>query len=346
MMGGSMTAWHHRRTFWATLTAGDPGTPVTFGIARPTRWSGGSGADLGGTPQHGVAVLFLNDHRKLQNTVDLKNDKQVLRSVRRSSEMSDFTGRKFVITGAGTGIGARITQRVIGKGASVIGIYNTAAYGARKLEREFPDALKMFHADLANPASIGGLVDSLLGEGMLDGLVNNAGAIDFRKWDDFSIDEWRKVFAVNVDAPVVLVHALRKNFTDGASIVNIASTDGMIGSFGSAAYSASKAAMLNVTKSLANLLGPDGLRVNSIAPGWIDTGMSTAASSAAGELTPLGRNGTPDEVAGVVDFLLGDDSRFVTGTSIIVDGGYSNVDMIMKQEYADLYKDGTGLRHA
>ena len=108
------------------------------------------------------------------------------------------------------------------------------------------------------------------GEGNLDGLVNNAGAIDFQKWDEFSIDEWRKVFAVNVDTPVFLVHALRESFTNGASIVNIASTDGMTGSFGSIAYSASKAALLNVTKSLANVLGPDGIRVNAIAPGWIN----------------------------------------------------------------------------
>ena len=167
--------------------------------------------------------------------------------------MSDFTGKRFVITGAGTGIGARITRRTIGKGASVIGIYNTAADEARKLEQEFPNAVKMLHADLADPESIGGLADSLLGEGELDGLVNNAGAIDFRKWDEFSIDEWRKVFAVNVDAPVFLVHALRNSFTGGASIVNIASTDGMIGSFGSTAYSASKAAMLNPDHSHRSL---------------------------------------------------------------------------------------------
>jgi NAD(P)-dependent dehydrogenase (short-subunit alcohol dehydrogenase family) len=101
-------------------------------------------------------------------------------------------------------------------------------------------------------------------------------------------------------------------------------------------YSASKAALLNVTKSLANLLGPDGIRVNAIAPGWIDTDMSTDASYAAGELTPLRRNGTPDEIAAVVEFLLGDDARFVTGASLVVDGGYTNVDTIMKQEYADL----------
>jgi NAD(P)-dependent dehydrogenase (short-subunit alcohol dehydrogenase family) len=260
--------------------------------------------------------------------------------------MSDFTGKRFVITGAGTGIGARITQRAIGKGASVIGTYNTAAGEARKLEQQFPGALKMIHVDLADSGSIGGLVDSLLGEAELDGLVNNAGAIDFRRWDEFSIHEWRQVFAVNVDAPVFLVHALRKRFTSGASIVNIASTDGMTGSFGSTAYSASKAAMLNVTKSLANLLGPDGLRVNAIAPGWINTGMSTDASYAAGELTPLGRNGTPDEVAGVVEFLLGDDSRFVNGASVVVDGGYANVDTIMKQEYADLNQEGKDARAA
>ena len=225
---------------------------------------------------------------------------------------------------------------MISKGATVIGIYHTAAHEARELEQEFPAVLTMLQADLAEPESISTLVGSLLGEGKIDGLVNNAGAIDFRPWDEFSTAGWRTVFAVNVDAPVFLVHALRGSFPSGASIVNIASTDGMTGSFASTAYAASKAALLNVTKSLANLLGPDGVRVNAVAPGWIDTGMSTAASHAAGELTPLGRNGTPDEVAGVVEFLLGDDSRFVTGTSVVVDGGYCNVDTILKQEYADL----------
>jgi NAD(P)-dependent dehydrogenase (short-subunit alcohol dehydrogenase family) len=247
-----------------------------------------------------------------------------------------FTGRKFVVTGSATGIGAGISRRLIGKGATVIGIYNTAVDEAREFEHESPDALKMLQANFADPVSTNALARMLLDEGELHGLVNNAGTIDFQNWDDFSIDEWRKVFAVNVDAPVFLVHTLRKQFTYNASIVNIASTDGMTGSFGSTAYSASKAALLNVTKSLANLLGPDGIRVNAVAPGWINTGMSTAASYAAGELTPLGRNGTPDEIAAVVEFLLGDDARFVTGASLIVDGGYSNVDTIMKQEYADL----------
>jgi NAD(P)-dependent dehydrogenase (short-subunit alcohol dehydrogenase family) len=250
--------------------------------------------------------------------------------------VNNFTGRKFVVTGAGKGIGAGIARRLISRGASVIGTYNTAVEEAREMEHEFPGVLKMLHADLADPASTKALAQVLLGEEELQGLVNNAGTIDFQKWDDFPIGEWRKVFAVNVDAPVFLVHALRNLFSGNASIVNIASTDGMTGSFGSVAYSASKAALLNVTKSLANLLGPDGIRVNAIAPGWIDTDMSTDASYAAGQLTPLGRNGTPGEIAAVVEFLLGDDARFVTGASLVVDGGYTNVDTIMRQEYADL----------
>jgi NAD(P)-dependent dehydrogenase (short-subunit alcohol dehydrogenase family) len=252
------------------------------------------------------------------------------------AKVNDFTGRKFVVTGAARGIGAGISRRLIGAGASVIGIHNTAVTDAGDLALAAPGPLKMLQADLADPASISALAEILQAEGELRGLVNNAGTIDFQTWDDFSFDEWRRVFAVNVDAPVLLVHALRGLFTRDASIVNIASTDGMTGSFGSIAYSASKAALLNVTRSMANLLGPAGIRVNAVAPGWINTGMSTAASYAAGDLTPLGRNGTPAEIAAVVEFLLGDDARFVTGAALIVDGGYTNVDTIMRQEYADL----------
>ena len=171
----------------------------------------------------------------------------------------------------------------------------------------------MLHGDLADPQArvYGG---GPAGEGELDGLVNNAATIDFQKWDQLSISQWRRL-AVNVDAPFSCPCPF-KSFARNASIVNIASTDGMTGSFGSTAYSASKATLLNVTKSLANLLGPDGIRVNAVAPGSINTGTATDASYAAGEVTPIGRNGFPGQVGGAVEFLLGDDAQFVTGASL------------------------------
>jgi len=94
---------------------------------------------------------------------------------------------------------------------------------------------------------------------------------------------------------------------------------------------ASKAALLSVTRSLANALGPRGIRVNAVTPGWIDSGLLTESYDAA-TLTPLGRNGTPEDIAKVVAFLLSSDAAFISGASIVADGGYSGVDYFMKQE--------------
>jgi NAD(P)-dependent dehydrogenase (short-subunit alcohol dehydrogenase family) len=115
------------------------------------------------------------------------------------------------------------------------------------------------------------------------------------------------------------------------SIVNIASTDAYVGSFRSIAYSASKAALLSVTRSLANVLGPHGVRVNAVTPGWVDSGILTDTYGAA-TLTPLGRNGSPGDIANVVAFLLSSEAAFITGASIVADGGYTGVDYFMNKE--------------
>ncbi|MCO4236363.1 SDR family oxidoreductase [Pseudarthrobacter sp. MDT3-28] len=115
--------------------------------------------------------------------------------------------------------------------------------------------------------------------------------------------------------------------TDGKSTsVAIAGTDAHIGSFRSIGYSASKAALLSVTRSLANILGPRGIRVNAVTPGWVDCGIISESYEAA-SLTPLGRNGAPGDIASVVAFLLSPEAAF-----IVTDGGYSGVDYNMKQE--------------
>jgi 3-oxoacyl-[acyl-carrier protein] reductase len=249
---------------------------------------------------------------------------------------SEFEGKTFVVTGASRGIGEGIARALIEQGAHVIGTYNTGKAEAGALTRELGDRLTMQQVDLSAAEQLAEFVDSFNGHPRLDGLVNNAGAIDFQLWEDFTAQSWLSVFAVNVTAPVILVHGLRDKFVKGGSVVNIASTDGYTGTFGSIAYSASKAALINATKSLGNVMGGAGVRVNAVAPGWIDTGMSTEASYAAAGLTPLARNGTPQDVAAVVSFLLSGKAAFVNGATIIVDGGYTNVDSTMKQEYSDL----------
>ncbi|GAB3967942.1 SDR family oxidoreductase [Plantactinospora veratri] len=246
-----------------------------------------------------------------------------------------------MVTGASRGIGEGILRLLVKEGATVIGAFNTGQEEADKLQEELGQRVRMLHVDLANTSSLRSFAAKVKETGRIDGLVNNAGAIDFQMWKDFSVEEWRGTFAVNVDAAVALTHALYENMNTGGSVVNIASTDGFTGSFGSIAYSASKAALVNVTKSLGNLLAPAGIRVNAVCPGWIDTGMSTDASYAAAGNTPLGRNGTPEDVARTVAFFLGPDSGYVTGSALVVDGGYTNVDVIMRQEYVDLENESS-----
>jgi NAD(P)-dependent dehydrogenase (short-subunit alcohol dehydrogenase family) len=247
------------------------------------------------------------------------------------------TDQRVLVTGASRGIGRAIAQLLAAEGATVIGAYRTGDSEAKELEQTA--GIEMLQVDLADRGDVTRFLGEVSKKAPLHGLVNNAGTIDFSIWDDFTMEAWDEVIAVNLSAPVLLSHALRNSLSPGGAIVNIASTDGFTGSFASIAYSASKAALINVTKSLGNVFGPHMVRVNAIAPGWVDTGMSTEASYDAAGLTPLGRNGTPDDVARAVLFLLSDAAAYVTGATLVVDGGYTNVDSIMKKENDDLVSD-------
>lgn len=236
-----------------------------------------------------------------------------------------------LVTGASKGIGLAIVQKLIKD--------NFFVYGVHRGSIRLPEIenLKMIVADLSNKEKVNQLIKSLEGQ-TFDAIVNNAGIIKFEPPDTIDIDIWYETLATNLNPTVLLTQGLMENINSGGSIVNISSTDSFIGSFSSIAYSASKAALNNLTKSLAIKLAKRNIRVNAIAPGWVDTGesMLLSASRQATELTPLGRLARPGEIAEVVAFLISKKASFITGTTVVVDGGYTCVDYIMKKESESL----------
>jgi NAD(P)-dependent dehydrogenase (short-subunit alcohol dehydrogenase family) len=159
--------------------------------------------------------------------------------------------------------------------------------------------------------------------GTIDGLVNNAALLVGRQaYDEIPLDEWDRMFAVNVRGSFLCARAAAAAMGDaGGSVVNVASETALTGSHGFVHYVASKGAVMSMTRALANELGPRGIRVNCVAPGFTPTPGSEVLGTYDPGRTPLGRVMRPDDLLGTFCYLLSEDSAFLTGQTIVVNGG-------------------------
>jgi 3-oxoacyl-[acyl-carrier protein] reductase len=220
--------------------------------------------------------------------------------------VSGLDGKRVLVTGGARGIGAELAAELQRRGASVV----TADIAAGADER----------CDVSDADDVAALFKAV---GPLDGLVNNAALlVDRRPYDEIDLDEWDRMFAVNVRGAFLCARAAAAAMPEsGGSIVNVASETAFTGSHGFVHYVASKGAVISMTRALANELGPKGIRVNCVAPGFTPTPGAAVLGPYDPTRTPLGRVMRPDDLLGTYCYLLSDDSAFVSGQTIIVDGG-------------------------
>lgn len=246
-----------------------------------------------------------------------------------------LNGKKALVTGGVRGVGRGIVLALARAGVSVATCYRQDSELVASLARELKEIGGEHHlirADLADPGQVTALADQVRDAfGGLDLLVNNAGTISHVPYEKLGPDEWHRVLDTNLTAPYLLIQAALPLLSEGASVINIGSKSSEVGIPLRAHYTATKAALRGLTRSLAKEFGPRGLRFNVLALGVIETEAMAAmpAEQSAmlrkrySEKTALGRLGTPDEVAGAVLWLASDLSRYVTGATVEVDGGIS-----------------------
>ena len=237
-----------------------------------------------------------------------------------------------LITGASRGIGAATARLLAARGYAVAINYcrsGPAAFAlAEELSREGYTALPV-RADVSDGVQCREMVDTVLEKFcQLDILVCNAGISRFGLLSDLTEEEWRNIFAVNVDGVFHCCRAAIPHFVHrkAGKIVTVASTWGEVGASCEAAYSASKAAVIGLTKALAKELGPSGITVNCVSPGVINTQMNARLDrgtlDALAEETPLGRLGTAEDAARAIAFLCSPEADFITGQVLGVSGGF------------------------
>lgn len=235
--------------------------------------------------------------------------------------------KNILITGGSRGIGRACVERFCTSGERVCFIYNNSAAAAAELCAA--TGAEAICADVSDGDAVRAAVERAVTRmGSIDILINNAGISHFGLLTDLSDSEWRRICDVDLTGQVFVSREVARHMVRRHSgcIVNIGSVWGRVGASCEVAYSATKAGVRGLTMALAKELGPSGIRVNCVEPGVIDTEMNSRLSEAArAELcdeTPLGRMGTPSEVAEAIAFFASDSAAFITGQVLGVDGGF------------------------
>ena len=236
--------------------------------------------------------------------------------------------KKALITGALRGIGKTITDLFIAQGAEVWGLDYKTPEDLSERTAAANGKLHWIQLDLSQTTAIDGVIENAIKEsGGFDILVNNAGITKDNLSFRMSLEDWQKVIDINLSAAFFVARTVARDMIRkrSGSIINMASVVGIHGNGGQANYSASKAGLIGVTKSLANEVASRGVRVNAIAPGFIETDMTAVLPEEVKqkmlEVVPLKRNGKQEDVAEAALFFASDSSSYITGQVLPVDGG-------------------------
>jgi len=246
--------------------------------------------------------------------------------------MSKLKGKVAVVTGASKGIGAAIAKSLAAEGASVVVNYASSKAGADTVVDAVTKAggkAVAVGGDVSKAADAEKIVDTAVKNfGRLDILVNNSGVYEFQPIESITEEHYHKIFNVNVLGLLLTTKAAVRHLGEGGSIINIGSAATEVYPPASAVYTGTKGAVDAITGVLANELGPRKIRVNSLNPGMVETEGVQAGGFLGGDFekslvaqTPLGRIGQPDDISSVAVFLASDDSKWLTGETIVASGG-------------------------
>jgi 3-oxoacyl-[acyl-carrier protein] reductase len=241
--------------------------------------------------------------------------------------MTDLTGRKMLVTGGTRGIGRGVSMALARHGAQVVAGYH---HNEREADRTLAElnqigssGHRVVQADISTESGVNSLLDAC--DGAPDGLVTCAGAISHIKFEDLPMAEWERVLHTNLTAAFALTQAVTRRSPSGGAIVYVGSKVAMVGVPQRAHYTAAKAGLIGLMRSVCKEHGAAGWRVNLVAPGVIESpavdALPPQVRTRYETMTALGRLGRPEEVGEVVAFLLGPRASYISGEVINVDGG-------------------------